>query len=92
MTTWWSTINNDLVGIFNLETADSEYQEALDSIQELRVSHEETHKLAWEVFKRSREVMQLQQALGDFQNAVFEERKRTLQIVAENDQLKSMSV
>jgi hypothetical protein len=78
-----------LVEKVHTDTADAEYQEALDSIQELRVTHEEAHKLAWEVFKRSREVMQLQQALGDFQNAVFEERKRTLQIVAENDQLKS---
>jgi hypothetical protein len=73
-----------------LETADSEYQEALDSIQELKISHEETHRLSWEVFTRSREVIELQKALGDFQTAVFEERKRTLQIVAENDQLKSL--
>jgi coiled-coil domain-containing protein 77 len=65
---------------------------ALDSIEDLKLSHEESHKLTWENFKRSKEVMQLQQALGDFQVAVFEERKHTLQIVAENDALKSKAI
>jgi coiled-coil domain-containing protein 77 len=32
--------------------------------------------------------MELQQALGDFQAAVFQERKHTLQIVADNDMLR----
>jgi coiled-coil domain-containing protein 77 len=71
-----------------LETADQEYQEALDSIQELKISHEETHRLSWEVFKRSREVIELQKALGEFQTAVYQERKKMLEIVAENDLLK----
>ena len=53
------------------------------------IAHTETHKMAWEVLKRTKEVNQLQQALGDFQAAVFEERKKTLAIVAENDALKS---
>jgi coiled-coil domain-containing protein 77 len=60
----------------------------LDSIEELKISHQEAHKLSWENYQRSKEVMQLQQALGDFQVAVFEERKHTLKIVAENDALK----
>ena len=53
------------------------------------LAHSETHRLAWEVLKRTKEVNQLQQALGDFQAAVFEERKKTLAVVAENDALKS---
>jgi hypothetical protein len=56
------------------------------------VAHTETHKMAWEVLKRTKEVNQLQQALGDFQAAVFEERKKTLAIVAENDALKSKGI
>ncbi|KAJ3262619.1 Coiled-coil domain-containing protein 77 [Boothiomyces macroporosus] len=40
-------------------------------------------------YYKQRLVYSLQQALGDFQAAVFEERKHTLAIVAENDALKS---
>ncbi len=71
-----------------LETGEIEYQAALDAIDSIKISHQETHKLSWEVLKRTKEVNQLQHALGDFQAAVFEERKHTLKIVAENDVLK----
>ncbi|KAJ3311876.1 Coiled-coil domain-containing protein 77 [Boothiomyces sp. JEL0838] len=86
-----SPLQEELINYYKqrLEFAEIEYQAALDSIQELKIAHEETHKLSWEVFKRTKEVYSLQQALGDFQAAVFEERKHTLAIVAENDALKS---
>ncbi|KAI8915140.1 hypothetical protein BC831DRAFT_516843, partial [Entophlyctis helioformis] len=71
-----------------IETAEEEYQHAMEHIEQLRMSHEETHKLSWELHKRSQEVVEMQQALSDFQTALFEERKHTLRIVAENDQLK----
>ncbi|KAI8911664.1 hypothetical protein EDD86DRAFT_189111 [Gorgonomyces haynaldii] len=71
-----------------LDKAEEEYQEALNQIDKLKISHEESHKLSWELHKRSQEVVELQQALQDFQQAVFEERKQTLRIVAENDELK----
>ncbi|KAJ3322404.1 Coiled-coil domain-containing protein 77 [Boothiomyces sp. JEL0866] len=85
-----SPLQEELINYYKqrLEFAEIEYQAALDSIQELKISHEETHKLSWEVFKRTKEVYSLQQALGDFQAAAFEERKHTLAIVAENDALK----
>jgi hypothetical protein len=57
-------------------------------VESLRVSHEETHKVTWELHKRAREVVDLQQALSDFQVALFDERKHLLKVVAENDQLK----
>lgn len=60
----------------------------LDQIEQLRVSHEETHQVSWELHKRSREVTELQQALSDFQVALFDERKHLLRVVAENDELK----
>ncbi|KAJ3304372.1 Coiled-coil domain-containing protein 77 [Kappamyces sp. JEL0829] len=71
-----------------LETSELEFQAALEAIDQVKISHEESHRLSWEVLKRTKEVNQLQQALGDFQAAVFEERKHTLKIVAENDALK----
>ncbi|KAI8899652.1 hypothetical protein BC833DRAFT_585028 [Globomyces pollinis-pini] len=71
-----------------LENAEIDYQNALDRINELKISHQEHHKLSWEVYKRSKEVRELQQALGDFQTTLFDERKHTLKIVAENDALK----
>lgn len=60
----------------------------LEQVEQLRISHEETHKAQWELHKRGKEVIELQQALSDFQIALFDERKHLLRVVAENDQFK----
>jgi hypothetical protein len=61
----------------------------MDEIEKLKISHEDTHKLNWELHKRTQEVMELQNALHDFQSTILNERKHALHIVAENDKLKS---
>ena len=71
-----------------LESLENDYQLILEQVDGLRVSHEETHKLTWELHKRSKEVSELQQAISDFQIALFDERKHLLRVVSENDQLK----
>lgn len=75
-----------------LEAAEQEYAGSLQAIDSLKVSHTETHRTNWELHKRSQEVVQLQQALHDFQQAVYEERKQSLATVAENDALKIQEV
>lgn len=87
-------ISEELLAYYKqrVDASDAEYEDALKSIDELKVSHEDTHRLSWELHKRSQEVLELQKALQDFQAAVFEERKHTLRIVAENDELKSTDV
>jgi endonuclease IV len=72
-----------------LDSSFQEYSQALDLIDQIKIKHEESHSLSWEVLKRTKEINQLQQALSDFQAAVAEERKLILKVVAENDQLKS---
>ena len=56
----------------------------------LRVSHEESHKLTWELEKKSRQVTELQQAMSEFQVALYDERKQLLAVVAENDSFKGI--
>ena len=73
-----------------LDLASSEYSEAIEMVNQIKISHQESHSLAWEVLKRTKEVDQLQQALSDFQAAVYDERKHILKVVAENDALKSI--
>ena len=72
-----------------IEALENDMQVALDQMDGLRVSHEETHQLSWELHRRSKDVSELQQSLSDFQLALFDERKHLLKVVAENDQLKS---
>jgi coiled-coil domain-containing protein 77 len=75
-----------------LDAADAELCSALAQIDALKVSHAEAHAQGWELQKRSLEVAQLQQALHDFQAAVYSERTRCVQLVAENDALKIQEV
>lgn len=75
-----------------LDNSEKEFEKAIESIDTLKISHEDTHKLNWELHKRTQEVHELQKALQDFQQAVYEERKHTLRIVAENDELKIQEV
>ncbi|KAJ1342159.1 hypothetical protein BSLG_003286 [Batrachochytrium salamandrivorans] len=72
-----------------IESSENEFQSATQRIDQLSISHNDSHKLSWELHKRAQEVVEMQQALSDFQTALFDERKHTLRIVADNDQLKS---
>ncbi|KAH6570926.1 hypothetical protein BASA62_004092 [Batrachochytrium salamandrivorans] len=71
-----------------IESSENEFQSATQRIDQLSISHNDSHKLSWELHKRAQEVVEMQQALSDFQTALFDERKHTLRIVADNDQLK----
>lgn len=75
-----------------LEASDSEYEAALTAIDKIKISHEHIHKVSWGLHNRIQEVTDLQKALQDFQAAVLMERKHTLRIVAENDDLKIQEV
>ncbi|KAJ3196540.1 Coiled-coil domain-containing protein 77 [Irineochytrium annulatum] len=80
----------DLLNFYRrrLDRTEQEFQEALDTIDTLKISHEEHHKLQWELNRRNTEIADLQQALSDAQTRVFDERKQMLKVVAENDELK----
>jgi hypothetical protein len=78
-----------LILLFTTDNVESEYQEALDSVESLKISHEEHHRLSWEVHRREIEVAELQQALSDAQTQLFDERKQLLKVIADNDELKS---
>ena len=67
---------------------ESDLISTIEQVDALRVSHEESHKLTWELEKKSRLVTELQQAMSDFQVALYDERKQLLAVVAENDSFK----
>jgi coiled-coil domain-containing protein 77 len=71
-----------------LEALESDLTNSIEQVDTLRVSHEESHKLSWELEKKSRQVTELQQAMSDFQVALYDERKQLLAVVAENDSFK----
>ena len=72
------------------ENSEKEYEEALLKVEGLQVSHEETHRLAWELHKRTREIAELQEGLSNAQTDLLQERQHLLRIMAENDHLKSI--
>lgn len=71
---------------------ESDLVNTIEHVDALRVSHEESHKLSWELEKKARQVTELQQAMSDFQVALYDERKRLLAVVAENDTFKGRIV
>ncbi|OAJ38725.1 hypothetical protein BDEG_22631 [Batrachochytrium dendrobatidis JEL423] len=64
-------ISEELLSYYRrrLENSEDEYQKATQRIEQLSISHEESHKLSWELHKRAQEVVEMQQALSDFQTA-----------------------
>ncbi|KAJ3332667.1 Coiled-coil domain-containing protein 77 [Blyttiomyces sp. JEL0837] len=70
------------------DAAELEYQDALNSIDSLKISHEDHHKLSWQLHRREVEIADLQRALSDAQTQLFDERKQLLRLIAENDELK----
>ncbi|KAI8807151.1 hypothetical protein BJ742DRAFT_813626 [Cladochytrium replicatum] len=83
-------LSEDLLEYYRqrLEHVNSDYDDALNRIAELRITHEEHHKTRWELRKREEEIAQLQRTLADERARAFEERKNLLAVIAENDGLK----
>ena len=73
------------------ERCDEEFQQALEQMDKLRISHEDYHRLNWELHQRMSEIADLQRALSDAQSYLFEERKQLLKVIAENDALRGTS-
>ncbi|KAK2866848.1 hypothetical protein QQF64_022478 [Cirrhinus molitorella] len=67
---------------------DGEHDELLQMLEKYRSTAEEQHKLQWEVRQREEEIAELQNALGDMQVYLFQEREQALRLYAENDRLK----
>ncbi|KIZ06949.1 Coiled-coil domain-containing protein 77 [Monoraphidium neglectum] len=71
-----------------IEEFEAERDELLRAVARCAVQSEDLHRLEWENRKRADEVRELQQALSDAQQFLFEERQRLLALQAENDELK----
>lgn len=71
-----------------LDKAQQDFAEVLSKLDDVKISHGETHKLHWELNSRMNEIADLQATISDCQTALFEERKQLLKVVAENDELK----
>ncbi|GBF99207.1 hypothetical protein Rsub_12466 [Raphidocelis subcapitata] len=67
---------------------EAEREELLRAVARCAVQADDLHRLEWEARKRADEVRELQQALGDSQQFLFEERQRLLALQAENDELR----
>ena len=72
-----------------IEKSEFDYEECIKKIDNCKINHEEHHKLSWELLLRMNEISQLQKQLSDAQMALFDERKQSLHLIAENDELKS---
>jgi hypothetical protein len=70
------------------EKAEQDYQDALQAVETIKISHDEYHKLTWELHQRLGEIGDLQKALSDAQAFLFEERRQLLRSMAENDELR----
>eukprot|EP00879_Flechtneria_rotunda_P025394 GHRR01026982.1.p1 GENE.GHRR01026982.1~~GHRR01026982.1.p1 ORF type:complete len:389 (+),score=177.76 GHRR01026982.1:261-1427(+) len=71
-----------------IDKFEQERDELLHAVERCTVQQDDVHRLEWENRKRADEVKELQQALSDAQQFLFEERQRLLLLQAENDELK----
>lgn len=76
--------------VLSPERSEQDYQDALARIDSIRLSHEEHHRLTWELQQRMGDVAELQHAMSELQVCVVRDRKQLLQVIAENDELKGM--
>ena len=70
------------------DTFEDERNELLQRIDDCKLQHREKHKIEHELAKRESEVRELQKALSEAHNCLFEERERLLELQKENDDLK----
>ncbi len=67
-------------------------QNAIDRIEQVKVSHNQYHEAIRELHQKNIELDDLRKALSEAQTAIFEERKHLLRVIAENDEMKSKCV
>lgn len=82
-----SSVRASLLNSFQ-GTFEDERNELLKRIDECKLQHREKHKMEHELARREGEVRELQIALSDAHNCLFEERERLLELQKENDELK----
>ncbi|EFJ43281.1 centriole protein [Volvox carteri f. nagariensis] len=75
-----------------LEGFEAERAELLSRLDQCAVQGAELHVLEWEARKRAEEVRDLQKALSDAHNFLFDERQRLLALQAENDDLRLQEI
>eukprot|EP00775_Hariotina_reticulata_P012249 gene12249-12386_t len=75
-----------------IDQFEQERDELLRAVDRCAVHQDEVHRLQWENRKRADEIRELQKALSDAQQFLFEERQRLLLLQAENDELKLQEV
>ncbi|KXS22454.1 hypothetical protein M427DRAFT_50774 [Gonapodya prolifera JEL478] len=83
-------LSHDLLAYYRqrIDRADQDYADALSRIDECALHNDESHALRWECSRRATEIRDLQVQLSDAQTALFDERRQTLRVMAENDELK----
>ena len=69
-------------------TFEEERNELLQRIDDCKLRHREKHKLEHHLAKRESEIRDLQKALSEAHNCLFEERERLLELQKENDELR----
>ncbi|NXO00884.1 CCD77 protein, partial [Rhinopomastus cyanomelas] len=67
---------------------DEEQEDLVKRLERYKETHDEQHKLRWEVRQREKEIAELQKALSDMQACLFQERDHVLRLYSENDRLK----
>ena len=72
-----------------VEKSERDYQEALNAIDSIKLSHQDYHTLYWELHQRVNEIADLQKEISNSRLFLAEERKQLLKAVQENDALKS---
>ncbi|KAG2433514.1 hypothetical protein HYH02_012632 [Chlamydomonas schloesseri] len=75
-----------------LEGFEAERAELLQRLDQCAIQGAEMHVLEWEAHKRADEVRELQKALSDAHNFLFDERQRLLALQAENDELRLQEI
>lgn len=75
-----------------IDQFEQEREELLHAVDRCAVHQDEAHRLEWENRKRADEVRELQKALSDAQQFLFEERQRLLHVQSENDELKLQEI
>ncbi|KAI9183903.1 hypothetical protein H9P43_002955 [Blastocladiella emersonii ATCC 22665] len=83
-------LSEDLLRYYKdrIEHNESELQAYINALDAIRASHEEHHRLTWELQQRADEVRALQTALSESQAALIDERRQLLKVLAENDELR----
>eukprot|EP00947_MAST-08B_sp_MAST-8B-sp1_P005772 g5772.t1 len=71
-----------------IEEFEGERQLFLAKFAEVQVSHEDMHRLQWELRMRQDEIQELQKALSDANVFLVDEREQVARLHAENEQLK----